>query len=197
MSLKQVSDHLLLEKCGQNDINAYEVLFERYFRRLYTFTLHYVKDKSVAEELVMDLMLMLWKRRNDLELQGELLPYLFKAMRNSVISYARKRAVATISLESINDKHPAGERSADYNLYASEIEDLYRQKLRKLSPQRRQVFEMSRIENKTYPEIARQLNLSPNTVRNHMSASLQYFREHLGKYVDATLMVLIFQYLTY
>lgn len=195
MSLKGLSDHILLEKCQQDDRIAYEVLFERYFRRLYTFTLHYVKDKPVAEELTMDLMLMLWKKRHELKLHGELLPYLFTAMRNTVISYVRKKAIATTSLDLIGDQYMALGRSADYNLYANEMESIYQQKLERLSTQRRQVFELSRLENKTYPEIAAQLNLSLNTVRNHLSASLQYFREHLGKYVDATLILSVFTYL--
>lgn len=189
MAFRDLPDHSLLEKCRQDDKAAYEVLFERYFRRLFNFTLHYVKDSFVAEELVMDLMLMIWKRRYDLNLQGELLPYLFSAMRNTVISYARKKNLVTVSLDLTGDEHSVLSRSADYNLYSSEIESIYQQKLEKLSPQRRQVFELSRLENKTHPEIAEQLNLSHHTVRNHISASLQYFREHLGKYVDATLIL--------
>lgn len=194
MAFNDLSDYILLEQCRLDDISAYETLFERYFRRLYTFTLQYVKDAAVAEELVMDLMLILWKKRYDLELQGELLPYLFTAMRNTVISHVRKKAIETTSLEFVSDENMAISRSADYNLYADEVENLYRKKLSKLSPQRRRVFELSRFENKTYPEIASHLNLSLNTVRNHMAASLEYFREHLAKYTDATLVMFILIY---
>jgi RNA polymerase sigma-70 factor (family 1) len=188
MSLKLLPDLVLLERCCQDDRTAFEVLFERYFRRLFIFTLHYIKDRATAEELVMDLMLSLWKKRHDLELRGELLPYLFRAMRNAVISHARKRAIATVSLEP-GDDYSLLARNADYNLYASEVDAIYREKLDQLSPQRRRVFELSRFENKSYAEIAVQLDLSVNTVRNHMNAALQYFREHLGKYVDVGLVL--------
>ncbi|RKR80518.1 RNA polymerase sigma-70 factor (ECF subfamily) [Mucilaginibacter gracilis] len=191
MALKDLTDHSLLKKCRQDDQSAYEILFERYFRRLFNFTLHYIKDPVIAEELVMDLMLMLWKKRHQIELRGDLLPYLFGAMRNTVISHVRKRAIVTTSLEVIHNEFTGLARSADYDLYSREAEGIYQQKLNKLSPQRRLVFEMSRFENKSYAEIAGQLNLSLNTVRNHMTASLQYFREHLGKYIDATLTVML------
>lgn len=189
MTFKNLPDHILLEKCRSGNDKAFNILFQRYFRPLFKIASKYIADDTITEELVMDLMLWLWNKRLDLQIDGELDAYLFKAMRNKVISYLRKSVLETTPIDLYHEATIRDSRLADDELAHQELHDIYRQKLNELSPQRRRVFELSRDHNKSYPEIAKDLNLSVNTVKSHMLYTLQFFREQIKKYADVTLLI--------
>ncbi|MBO9728559.1 MAG: RNA polymerase sigma-70 factor [Chitinophaga sp.] len=188
--IKDLSDKDLLQQCNEGDNTAFNELFRRYFNKLYQYTLSFTKDALVAEELVMDVMLNLWLRKGDITLTDSLGPYLFRAMKNTLINYWRKKIIPTTSLKVTEEIDFADSRSADHSILTTELDNLYSQHLQALSPQRKKVFELSRHEDLTYPEIASQLNLSVKTVEHHMSASLVFLRKKLKPLSDTTVIIL-------
>jgi RNA polymerase sigma-70 factor (ECF subfamily) len=74
----------------------------------------------------------------------------------------------------------------------AELEIIKEEALELLTPRRRQIFEMSRNEGKSYKEIARELNISSNTVRNHMSSSLETLRAFLLNNHEIAIAILLF-----
>lgn len=188
--IKDLSDKYLLKQCGIGDEIAFNELFRRYFNKLYQYTLSFTKDTLVAEELVMDVMLNLWLRKGNIVIADSLNPYLFRAMKNTLINYWRKKIVQTTSLNSPEELEVADSRSADHTILTSELDNLYSRHLEALSPQRKIVFELSRHENLTYPEIANRLNLSVKTVEHHMSASLMFLRKKLKAHSDAVIIII-------
>ncbi|SMC89975.1 RNA polymerase sigma factor [Pedobacter nyackensis] len=185
-----LSDYRLLEYCRNGNDKAFDVIFQRYFKPLYSLSLKYVRNTEVAEELVMDLMMWVWEKRAvDFCPDGNLKAYLFRAIRNSIISYFRKKTLATQPLELYHEETMQDSKKADDNHVYAEIEACFQEKLNELSPQRRKVYEMSRDENMSYPQIARQLNLSANTVKSHMSFSLNHLRKSMHEYLDVTTIV--------
>jgi RNA polymerase sigma-70 factor (ECF subfamily) len=190
-TLKDLPDPILLKKYSEGNTSAYNVLFKKYFDALYGYALKNVKDRCAAEELVMDVMLSLWKKKGNIKVEQDLKAYLFRCIKNAIYNHYRKKILPTVSLEFIPEDHGLTSKGADYELDSKELEKIYREKLGQLSPQRRKVYEMSREEDMTYSEIARDMDLSVNTVENYMVASLSFFRKHLKEHADYTL-VLIF-----
>ncbi len=188
MAFKDLPDHILLEKCRLGSDKAFNSLFQRYFRPLFKIASKYIPDDTITEELVMDLMLWLWNKRFDLQIEGELGTYLFKAIRNKVISHLRKSVLKTTPINLYHEATIMDNRFADDQLAHQELHHIYRQKLNELSPQRKRVFELSRDHNKSYPEIAKDLNLSVNTVKSHMMYSLQFFRDQIKEHANVTLL---------
>lgn len=192
MASKDLSDHLLLKECQQGRSKSFDILFERYFNRLYQYALHYIRDQEVAKELVMDVMLRLWERKDVLVIESSLAPYLYKSIKNALSNHWRTKALLTTTIDlAIHDKVLVS-RSADYELNSKELEIAYRSKLSLLSPQSRLVFEMSREESMTHTEIADNLNLSVNTVKNHMKAALNFFRKNLKECTELTSIFILF-----
>ncbi|MGO4292187.1 RNA polymerase sigma-70 factor [Chitinophaga sp. RAB17] len=192
--IKNLSDKHLLKQCEKGDDIAFNELFRRYFNKLYQYTLSFTKDSLVAEELVMDVMLNLWLRKGNITVEDSLNPYLFRAMKNTLINYWRKKIIQTTSLHISEEVDVADSRSADHTILTSELDNLYSQHLEALSPQRKKVFELSRHENLTYPEIASRLNLSVRTVEHHMSASLVFLRKKLKPLSDSAIIIIILLY---
>ncbi|NQX53054.1 RNA polymerase sigma-70 factor [Pedobacter panaciterrae] len=187
----KLSDHLLLEECRLNNLRAYDQLFERYFGKLYQFSLNYVKNSAVAEELVMDLMFNIWKKRMDLEVTGEFSAYLFTAMKNVMFNHLRKKELLTADISFLPEQAATVSHSADHRLQYKELEQVYQLKLSQLSPQRRKIFKLSREEQMTYPQIAESMNLSVNTIKTQMLVSLKYLRESLKEHIDITILLTV------
>ena len=194
-TLKDLPDNLLLKQCTEGNDIAFNVLFRCYFTKLYKYTLSFTKNGEIAEELVMDVMLNLWLKKENIILQDSLGPYIFRAMKNALINHWRKKAIQTTTLVLTEDQDYADPRSADYEMATKELDNSYDQQVNALSPQRKKVFELSRKENMTYPEIAGQLNLSVKTVENHISAALAFLRENLKVLSDSASILLIFLFI--
>ncbi|WP_316822463.1 RNA polymerase sigma-70 factor [Pedobacter gandavensis] len=183
-----LGDKILLEKYSQGNTMAYNVLFKRYYSPLYGYALKNVKEAAVAEELTMDVMLGLWKKKGEITIVNDLKGYLYRSIKNAIYNHYRKKILSTIPLEQITETGIPASRPADHELQCKELDHMYQQKLNELSPQRRKVYQMSREENMTYAEIARDMDLSVNTVENYMVASLHFFRQQLKEHADLTLI---------
>jgi RNA polymerase sigma-70 factor (ECF subfamily) len=188
-TLKDLSDQQLLEKFQEGNAMAFNVLFKRYYSGLRGYALKNVKDFNVAEELCMDVMLGLWKQKGGIIIQTDLKPYLYRSIKNAIYNHYRKKALQTVSLDLLTEEFKLTSQAADHELEVSELQAIYQQQLERLSPQRRRVYEMSRLENKSYLEIAEDLDLSVNTVENYMVASLNFFRESLKKIADLSVLL--------
>lgn len=178
------TDHALLERCRKDDVKAYNEFFGRHSLRLYKQAARYISDNNVAEELMLDLLFDIWEKRHTREIEGDITAYLYRCMRNKIVDQRRKMAVAKSPIEQTTVAETLAERKlADHKLMTADAEGLYRDVLEGLSPQRRRVFQLSREEQLTYPEIAREMNLSVNTVENYMSSALETFRTRTKKYL--------------
>lgn len=189
--ISELPDNLLLEKYRNGNTSAYNILFKRYFDSLYQYALKNLKDSFIAEELIMDVMLGLWKKKGEIEIENDLKAYLYRSVKNAIYNHYRKKILPTVSLELVQDNHSLTHNNIDQELNRKELENLYHQKKSQLSPQRRRVYELSREENMTYAEIAKDMDLSVNTVENYMVASLSFFRKHLKEHADFTLLFFI------
>ena len=192
MDLKVLSSLSLFRKSREGDEQAFNVIFDRYFKKLYKFTLSKNNNAALAEELVMDLMLTLWNKRESLEIKGDLGAYLFRAMKNTIYSHSRKKELSTSPLDLL-EIDPVAYQMANSKLAVNEIQQQYKISIALLTPQRRRVFKLSREEDMSQSEIARHLNISVKTVESHISASLQFMRERFKDYADIMLVVMIFK----
>lgn len=194
MAYKDLPDHILLEKFRENDIKAYDALFFRYFRKIHAFAKSSVRDDETAKELAMDVMVRLWQKKGEIVIQTDLNAYLYQSIRNALYNNWKRKAIIISPLANLPESFEPIAQTADHELNCKELQQYYQEKLNQLSPQRKEVFKMSREQNMSYAEIADHLNLSVHTVRNHVSASLQYFREHLNEF--ATLLLPVISLLT-
>jgi len=186
----KLSDQELIQECSKDSMRAFNQLFERYFASLYRFTVNYVKDTAIAEELAMDLMHNIWKKRALLEIKGNVDRYLFGAMKNVLFNHIRKRALEMVSIDEC--ELPVLATQADQQLEYKELEKIYQLKLSQLSPQRKKIFMLSREENMTYSQIAKDMNLSINTIKTQMLVSLKFLRESMSEHTDITISLILF-----
>jgi len=173
-----LTDSHLIELWRTGNEKAYRALFDRYFYKLYNYTAKLMPDKRMAEEIVMDVMLAVWQKRDQLNTSLSLSAYLYRSVKNRLIDHLRKHNIATVSLDQTTVEPPSS-FITDSRLLHKELEHLYRSSLNRLPPQKKRIFTMSREEGSSYKEIADRLQLSKNTVENHMVAALRLLKQNM------------------
>lgn len=180
----------LITRWKNGDDRAFNQLFDLHFYKLYRFALRHTNDAVLSEELVMDLMLKVWQKKDTLQAQeGSLSAFLRHALKAALIDNYRKKRIEFVALENIpgDYAHPG---KADDPLLANELYTLYRDSLAQLSPQKKLVLEMRQDQAMSYQEIADKLQISAKTVDRHLSDSVSFIRKYLRKNTDIVLLIL-------
>lgn len=188
------ADDLLLQKIVEADETAFNILFKRYRNQLYTYLLKITKSKEMSEELVLDVFLKIWIGREVISEITNFESFLFRVAHNKAIDFLRQAKKNVVEQEEIwsSMQDLASGESADDSLLQKDTEVVIEEVVQQLSQQRQLVFRLSRNHGLSYDEIACQMGLSRNTVRNHLSASLQFIRTHLKQSPEAILVALYF-----
>ncbi len=169
-----------LYRLARGDQNALKTIFDTHYTPLVRYALKISGTTETAEEIVQDIFVWLWEKRNNLNIEGQLGPYLARAVKNKSINYVKSRYHKT-SQESV-DPYPnlvVSSRSGEDVLAENELAAILEEAQHQLPEQTALVFSMSRHAEMTYPEIARELKISIKTVEYHISKALKSIREFL------------------
>ena len=176
------------EKTGRMDQQTFENLFKSHFAALMAFSRRILGDEDDAREVVHQVFIKLWERRNEIDLSTSLKSYLFSAVNNTSLNVIRDRK--KFSSEEVPEH--AGDWDVSAELESMELEEKIRDAIATLPEKCRMVFEMNRFEGLSYKEIASQLGISVKTVENQMTKALRILREQLAKYLTILLWLLLY-----
>jgi len=192
---QQLSDAELLRAMKEGDDGAFKSLYDRYWEQLYLKACRRV-DKEAAKDLVQEVMTTLWRRRNDIFTfeDGEIARYLFTAIKYRVIThyaYSAEEIRNSAIFEILDDQAPA------YSLETRELTEFIESEIARLPARMQQVFRMSREEDLSITDIALQLNLSEQTVKNQLTEALKRLRASISSHDNgdwAFVVILLFYY---
>jgi RNA polymerase sigma-70 factor (family 1) len=170
--------------------SSFNCLFDSYKNRIYGYVLAIAHSPYAAEEITQEIFIKLWLCRDLLDMVENLDGYIFTIARNRTLNYLRKAAYDTRLLRELQELARPQNNNVEERALVTEYDQLLRDALSELSPQRRLVFQLSRDGGMNHEEIAAQLHLSRNTVKNHMVEALRFIRSYLGQH--GSLLLLIF-----
>lgn len=176
MSSEHKTDSNLIDLIREDHIEAFHALYNRYKAALLVFAAQRV-DKLIAEDLVHDVFMGMWRNRNQLVIADEISGYLFKAMRNRIIDHMARDTHAKRYLDSLE------EYSYSFSLTDAKIrEDNFMERLEDLlkryGPQYQTIVHM-RMQGYSNKEIAEALGLSEKTIRNQTWMLMKYLRSKI------------------
>ena len=170
--------------------NNFDKIYVLYYSRMFRFAKEYVLFDEDAENIVQDVFLLLWEKREVLDIQISLVSYLFALVKNKSLDYLRHKVIADEYKQELSAKLTALEL-LNYSFTSDEeIEQILMTAINKLPERCRQVFLKSRIEGKKNREIANELNLTVSTVENQMTIALRKLRVELKDYLPLLLFLL-------
>lgn len=170
----------ILERLRESDLEAFDTLYINTRKRLYAYAFSITGNEAVAQDIVQDLFIDLWKDKLFMNIHTGLIGYLVRAVQNRSIVYLKKEQTRQ-KLKQQFDYLAAGGFTLSDNLDTQEIRQQIEYAIAQLPPMPAKVFRMHYIEKLSYAEIAAQLHISPSTISNHMTRALKSLRENLKK----------------
>ncbi len=180
---------IIWENIKDGDKAAFKALFDRYYLPLCHFTSTITENYTVAEDIVVDCFVKLWENRDDIIVRKSLKNYLVTVVKNSALDHLRKKKVVKVDIGDIYKNLPTEEEAGinEAKLY----NELYTV-INKLPERRREILKMAAFENKTYPEIAEELNISVNTVKTQISRAYKFIKDELDSKKAPIYLLLMF-----
>jgi len=178
---KQICDFELISRIKEGDESAFRIVFDLYSSKLYAFSYRFLKEKEPCQEVVQEVFLNLWINRAKLDNQYPIAPYLYTITRRLTLNVLRHVATSQCAMDKmwLNVKKVSNETEEE--VFSEDLSRFTEQVLSKMPKQQQLIFRMSRHQELSYDEIAEELNLSRNTVKNHLVAALKTLRTQLNK----------------
>jgi len=180
LSAEQI--RIWVQKISESDREAFDNLFRCLYPRLVRFSFKYLQNKASASDIVQNAFVALWQKRVELDPQKSVKAYLYQAVRNRSLNYLRDHSNKTVGLESLNDFNLKSEEKMTLQDESDQLMKLLKKWIRKLPDRQREAFELSRFDGLDHNEIASVMDVSPNTVNNHIVAALNYLRDRYDCY---------------
>lgn len=185
--LRHHSDEELLKLIRASDKAAYEEIFHRYWYRLYRMVFKSTGEHEEAEEIVQELFLKLWKRREELKVVN-LSHYLLGSVRKQLIDNIRSKIVHQKYWDHYRAFIPTSANETDSAVAFDELNAEIQQAIKQLPEKSQQVFRLNRLEGRSISEIAQFLKLSERAIEYHLTQSLKQLRAHLKDYIISLLL---------
>uniref|UniRef100_F4C7J0 RNA polymerase, sigma-24 subunit, ECF subfamily n=1 Tax=Sphingobacterium sp. (strain 21) TaxID=743722 RepID=F4C7J0_SPHS2 len=182
----------LLVRVANGDEKAFEQLFYAYYDKLGAFVYQLTSSDILAEEVVQEAFIEVWLRRESLREISSFRGYIFILTKNRMLNALRKIANEKLRNEiwqgGLIQYESADTGDDPVDRYKAILEEA----IQKLPPQQQKVFKMSKIEHLKQEEIARVLQLSPETVKKHMKLALKFLRNYFAEArIDLPLLVIL------
>lgn len=174
------NEKVLMQQVSEGDELAFGILFDSYRPRLYSYILKLSKSQEMAEDVVQDVFLKIWKGREKLIEVEHFSGFLFQVARNHAYNGFRRRAKETLILAALRREETGlTSENSEERILHKEVQEFIRQAVDKLTPQQKQVFLMSREQGMKHEEIAQELHITTRTVSNHISEALRFLRNEI------------------
>jgi RNA polymerase sigma-70 factor (ECF subfamily) len=188
----QFSDSDIWSRIRSGDERSFGQAFKTYAGDLVRYATTILKNSDDAEDIVQQLFVNLWNKKETIDVSASLKSYLYKAVYNSSLNRIRQETVkesyATHAGRSSDQYAPDAAQQVAVKEVSREIEKA----ISELPEQCRLIFRMSRFEQLKYQQIADQLELSVKTVENQMGKALKHMRERLKGYMMLIALYMIF-----
>jgi RNA polymerase sigma-70 factor (family 1) len=181
----------LLALVAKGDQRAFTELFDAYYKQLGEYVHKLTESIEVTEEIVQDVFIKIWLKRATLHELDNFCYYLFILSRNQTLNHLRKKASDKVKetewLKQLEDDNYNDEDS----LITEEYRELIDKAIEKLPPQQKKVYKLSREERLKYDEIAKLLNISPETVKKHIKLALRSIKNDLSSGNDGVIVLVL------
>jgi RNA polymerase sigma-70 factor (family 1) len=172
-------DIALVERLQKGDVEAFDLIYNRYSQKLYSFAFKYLKSSAETEELVQSVFIKVWENYKNLKKESSFKSYLFTIAYNDICKYFRKKNylnkfISDTVYQSTQSSSETEER-IDYKSVLEQVQKV----IDKLPERQKVIFLKSRQEEKSTKEIAEEVGLSPGTVDNYISEAIKFIRKRI------------------
>lgn len=188
--MKQLSADCI-SRIREGDAAAFAELFYAYKDQLFSYACKMSRSTELAAEVVQEAFMKVWCGRQQLDPQLSIQAYLHTVTRHCLFNMFRKAARDEKLKQAVFYGQPAAVNATEEAVLTAEMRQIERDMLDLLPPQRRQIFYLSRIEGLSHEEIARQLGISRNTVKDQIVKASRFLKQELHTRHDIIIPLLV------
>jgi len=170
---QHLTDIEILTCWKEGDNKYFNLLYKRYFTSLLSIAIKKLKSVEIAKEIVQDVFLEVYLHQESIDPAGNFKGYLFTILQRKIISHYRKELSKQLRQEHAPEHFQSPPLDASEQLEFKELQQQIINRVNKLPKQCKTVFELSRYEMLSHKEIAAYLNISTNTVEQHIRKALR------------------------
>lgn len=178
---KLIDEAELFANLANGDERAFETIYRHFSKRLSPYVLKLVKVPELAEELIQDIFVNIWINRQVFSEVNHPTSYLFSIANRQALKYLKKVANDARILKNITDYAAVSTNETEERIIFRESVEAIKAAVAQLPAQRRIIWELSRNEGLNHQQIAEQLQISRNTVKNQMVHATKYIRNFLDE----------------
>lgn len=182
----------ILNKVAEGDQRAFTVLFDAYYQHLGAYVYKVTESKEVAEEIVQEVFIKIWEKREMLPDIDSFKAYLFVLSKNRTLDHlrtiAKKRMHHLSMMQEMKEESYMMDNVSPIEEYSLIIEKA----VARLPPQQQRVYQLSRYEKLKYDEIAAHMGISKETVKKHMKLALAFLKQQVKLQIDNVNLGLLF-----
>lgn len=183
------NEKALLLQIAAGDELAYRQVFNSHWNQIYQVALSFLKTPGDAKEAVQTVFIKLWEKRHKLPEVENFDAWLFIVARNTIVNILHQQA-SFVDVAQVGDTVPEDYLTPDSLLEYKQTASLIQDAIAQLPPQQSLIFRLSREQGLTHPQIARELNIAPATVKSHMVRALNTIREYVRKQGTSVLLII-------
>lgn len=190
MTIPSVYDEkVLLLKIAAGSENAFEQLYHQYVGTIYGIAFTYLKSQAVAEEIVQDVFLKIWIGRESLVDIDEFSNYIFIIARNHTINYLQRKVKERDYLQHLSNYFKDDSLTPEEKLVFKESNALIEKAISHLPPQQKVVYQLVRVQGMKLKEVAAELGLTRNTVRNHLGKAVKFIQSFIHQRAHGLILI--------
>lgn len=185
----------LVKKLQTGDVEAFDLIYEKYSGKLYSFGLKYLRSAAEAEELVQSVFLKIWESHKHINKELSFKSFLFTVAYNDICKLFREKNYMQKFINETQHENSQASSETEEGINYQSVLNRVQQIVDKLPERQKVIFRKSRLEGKTTKEIAAELRLSPGTIDNYISEALKFIKSRLNKENLALLMFISLYFL--
>ena len=173
-----------IEKLRHGDIETLEYIYHLYSISLVKYAYRFISDENIAKDMVQEVFYNIWKKYTNINIHQSLEAFLYTSVKNQCINYLKqenKKKKYSHPEKKIQDMEiHYYENATENTIHIKEMQNHIHEAIDTLPDKSRQIFKMSRFDEKKNKEIGRELNISLKAVEKHITRALKEIRNHLG-----------------
>lgn len=188
----QLGENKLIQKLIGGDASAFDIIFEKYNKKVYSFSISNLKNKEDAEGVVQEVFYCLWNERAKLKVVKSLDAWIFTISFNLIRKHFRKLVRERKTLRNFSEITSSYDTSTDTAVEYSDLLEKVEKIIDRLPLRQKTIFILSQRDGLSNKEISSQLNITNKTVENYLTRAKATLKTAM---VDGQLLSLLFFWL--
>ncbi len=183
----------LIDQLQLGTETAFDYIYDLYWKQLFQYAYNRLQFEDAAKDMVQDVFISLWSKRDTLKITSSLSAYLFSILRYKLIDHYHATGVRKQHALRINQIEHPSDNNVNQSVHTREINGLLHLSIQKLPSKMKEVFELSRLKGYSTRQISEQLNISEQTVKNQLSTALKRLRLNFTDYLTIAAIYFLFK----